>query len=426
MPSTDVPLYKPLPADVQVTFDGRPPLSDSWEMSNNPCLKKTIRADGDLADWQGVTPIDLATCGRKRGKTGVTGTVMMAWDDANFYLAAKVTGGEILQFALAPTYSGRWSTTPNLRGWYEFAAQPGKPLTCLMSPNDPKPGPMPEATGMATKGGADTVYEIAIPWKKLAPITPSAGHVKLSVFVQDSPDTVGTGIEWGGGIAVGKSPDAFRLCRFDGGQGGKKEPGNVSEAINRVTPTPDTEQVLADSEIDFGIEQGFRNWSYGYYDGKGGGEGDAVSPMGPYTDDDFKPMQIETDIWGIFWEGPVKNFNLKPSNAHPTVIDGRQCWAVHRWKSTYDGTVHITGKALKDKRGDGVEARILIDGVAVYNGYVRGALGYDLQEHDIDCTATVTVGSLIDFALTPGKGLDASYDATPYNVRISASAAKKR
>lgn len=171
---------------------------------------------------------------------------------------------------------------------------------------------------------------------------------------------------------------------------------------------------IANSEEDYNDTQGTNNWYYGYYDGDGKGIGDGNDPGGAYSDDDFEEMTYKQTQWGYEWQGPYSYLKLSESGAHPSNTGGRAVWAVRRWTSSVSNNVRLAGKIDRfDKNGDGVEAKILVGGTEVYSKLLSAgeSINFDLQIY-------VNNGSNVDFAITPGKGTDISYDATNFIITI--------
>ena len=402
VPIGALPLYRAFPAEVVAELEGRSPVSVSGEVSNNPCPKRTIKADGNLADWGGAVAIDLNAAGRARGKPTLKAQAWIAWDDVNFYFAAQVRDADVsskgdgVQFALA-TFAGRdWQEQREPPGWYEFSS--GGPRKSLIS---------------VKREGEETICEASVPWAAVKPIAPSDGAFRLAIVVSDTDAGREVGwLEWGQGIRMGKSPDGFRICRFAA--------ADATEATAKVedlgAPLPPAGKLLAESKADYSKEQGRNGWFYGFYDGVCKEEPGGPAASGPYTADDFELMkQVETP-WGYNWAGPAQYLSLSPTGGHPEVIKGRPAWAVRRWKSSVVGTVRITGRLEHGNKGDGVEGRILVDGVQVYARLVGGEGSPERAEFDL--AVSVKEGSAVDFAITPGPGLDTSFDATEFGAQI--------
>ena len=68
-------------------------------------------------------------------------------------------------------------------------------------------------------------------------------------------------------------------------------------------------------------------------------------------------------------------------------------------------------------RGDGVSARIAVDGRVIFSADLGGAstaykdIGYDVE-------ADLRAGSKVDFIVTPGPDADIDFDSTKFEARI--------
>ena len=188
--------------------------------------------------------------------------------------------------------------------------------------------------------------------------------------------------------------------------------GAAQSVAEVVTGPP----VLADSADDYSGEQGQNNWFYGYYNGDGQGKGDGVEPSGAYTDDDFRPMEWTHDEWAYKWKGPGETwFELTRSGGHPGAKGPRGAWPVRRWKSNTAGKIKIVVTADRGNQGDGIEAKVLVDGREVFSKPVGGQAPTHVEAEVI---ADVKEGSLVDLAATPGPKKDTSYDAFGMSARI--------
>jgi hypothetical protein len=187
--------------------------------------------------------------------------------------------------------------------------------------------------------------------------------------------------------------------------------GTVS-AVKEIVVGP---RILGDSNDDYSKTQGKKNWYYGYYDGDGKGSGDGAAPSGAYTDDDWEELEQQQTMWGYTWKGPAQYMNLN----HPGFIDKRQAWPGRRWRSPLAGRVRLKGSYSKDRKGDGTEGVILVDGKEIYRKHIGGPNRPTRGEFDL--TVDVNEGTLVDFLITPGPPPKAvlSYDATGFNVRIT-------
>jgi hypothetical protein len=193
----------------------------------------------------------------------------------------------------------------------------------------------------------------------------------------------------------------------------------VKGAVESVKEIDAGPEVLADSVDDFSLEQGRDNWSYGYYKGDGQGQGDGAEPSGPYTDDDFKPMEPTHDEWAYKWKGPGEQwFQLTRGGGHPGAQGPRGAWPVLRWTSPVAGKVRIALTAGRGKQGDGIEVKVLVDGREVFSKPVGGSQPVRLEG---EVAADVRKGTRVDVAVTPGPRKDTAYDAYSLRARISRS-----
>lgn len=409
LPINLAPPYQPLASQFTVECKGRSPLVFNGNVSFNPISDVVAQIDGALTEWQDK-PILLM----KNISKETTGNAWLAADKEHLYVAALVQKkSDIdgpLQFGVAPADLG----SGDLRAhWYEFRVTPGGDgLECTIAPDPAKVGPVADAVVKSAPDPNGTAYEISIPWSDVAPNGPAAGKIRFAVGV--------AGGQWGGGIAIGKTPLDYPVCVFPAAGTAVAAGDDVVTALKPletpVKPSSAAGSVLANAADDFSNVQGQKNWSYGYFDGKGGGQGDGNSPSGPYTDDDFKPMKYMETMWGYKWSGPMDNLQLTSDMGHPNVGDGHQIWSVRRWTSTIDGHVEVSGKIRHDSQGDGIGIKILADGVVYYSKIVSGS---NPNGVDYDVVVPVKKGSLVDCALTCGSGLDMSYDATAFPILIS-------
>lgn len=167
-------------------------------------------------------------------------------------------------------------------------------------------------------------------------------------------------------------------------------------------------RVLADSAAEFSGTQGQNNWSYGYYDG-------------PFDSSDFQLMtQFTGDLWyvqeGTYWT------NLWEKGGHPNgpvSSGGRQDvehWPVRRWISEVGRNINMSGTIAKNNTGggDGITGHILVDGVKVFSQALGAS---DSTGVNYSISATVKVGSVVDFAIEPG-GTD-HFDGTDFTAIIT-------
>ena len=405
---------------VVAQFDGRRPAESEAAFAYGPCRRLAVTVDGALDEWRDVPAIDMRAMGRAwGGGTNVAApAVRVAWDETCLYLAvtSSVSAGTapcLLRFAVAPDYAGVWRERLEPAGWTEWGlnlADGAGRLACTMGPGD---------TGTQVKvmrGDKAVQAEVAIPWKDLAPAAPAAGAFRLALVASPVSEqgNAACWIEWGSGIAMGKTPDGFRIMHLEDAGGAGSEPGQpvVTPTAATVREPAGEVRTVADSETEFSRVQGRDHWYYGYYAGTGRGHGDGHAPLGPYTDDDFVELEQVQTAWGYSWAAPgIKYLTVGLLGAHPGLLDGRPVWAVRRWVSTIDGRVRITGTLhCYEKKSDGVGLRVIVDGVQQYAITAGMAGGVPLRT--LDVVVPVHAGSMLDVALTPGQGINTLYDAS--------------
>ena len=89
---------------------------------------------------------------------------------------------------------------------------------------------------------------------------------------------------------------------------------------------------------------------------------------------------------------------------------------MRRWQSPITGTVRI-GRFIRGEQGDGIDGKILVDGVLVYSTPVGGPS--HPGEVDFEVDVPVVTGSLVDIAVTPGGASNIDYDVTVVRAKIS-------
>lgn len=172
-----------------------------------------------------------------------------------------------------------------------------------------------------------------------------------------------------------------------------------------------SDQVMADAATGFAGEQGQNGWSYFSYTSNKNG-------TAPYDPAQVEPMNytVTPGDWGHQWTGSGQ-LEIDSDKVKPAVENGNQQWAVRRWTSTTGGDLRLMGEVTRGDKGDGVGLKIFVDGRPVYSKMIPPK-----GEEKIDQTITVKPGSLVDFAITPGPGTDASFDATRFQAMVLAPA----
>ena len=165
--------------------------------------------------------------------------------------------------------------------------------------------------------------------------------------------------------------------------------------------------VLADSRAEFSMSPEGGRWRYGYA---------VLAPGRDYDGrQEFHALQARQNQWGEFWGEPHWPYLLiAPEVMHPATLDGQQVAVVRRWLSPAAGTVTISGRlGIGASPGDGTQAMILVDGRKV--GAWSLAPG---TAEPYSVTASLRAGSTVDFVLTPGPGLNDSWDATTFTATV--------
>lgn len=171
--------------------------------------------------------------------------------------------------------------------------------------------------------------------------------------------------------------------------------------------------VVADSAAEFSGVQGHEGWYYGYIE--------------PGTSLEWVPMPTyvpggNTPGWysqpELYWT------TLAGNAAHPNgqvTSQGRSSaeqWAVRRWVSDETGRLTVTShiaKVYADALSNGVDARIVVDGVQVYGSHIDGT---DTEGIDISVDIDVAEGSTVDFVLDPHESQDFA-DRTLWTIVIT-------
>lgn len=188
-----------------------------------------LKMDGKLEDWENVPFISLEQQGKVKiwlykGLEDLSGQFALTWDEKNFYFGARILDDELfqkepgeqmynddsIQFAI---YQGESGT-----GWYEIGlgSEDSVPMIhCWISPLVGQKNSFSDSRLVIQRQGKETIYEAAIPWKELAPISPQNKPFRFSLVVNDNDGSGREGwIEWGEGIAEDKAVSKFRCCEF--------------------------------------------------------------------------------------------------------------------------------------------------------------------------------------------------------------------
>jgi hypothetical protein len=219
-----------------------------------------------------------------------------------------------------------------------------------------------------------------------------------------------------------KTQQPLRIIEIDG-QEQLVAPAN-GEVSLRLTETPiyvqgsvssitedRPEAVLVDSEESFSHRQGSRGWQYGYF---------VPTPAGNSTADFIRLKWVKDDFSYYWGDLSLPELKIGRGVAHPSRRDGHAVSAVRRWQSQTDGKIRLSGHFERSAdNGDGVEARVLVDGRPVHAAQVGGSNRAKRVNFTID--AQVQRGSQIDFVVSPGpeENSTTEFDATAFRAIIT-------
>jgi hypothetical protein len=179
-------------------------------------------------------------------------------------------------------------------------------------------------------------------------------------------------------------------------------------------------RLLADSIADFSLEQGLHGWYYGFDDGDIANfapmtRQSIITAYEPPTGDVWRCWANDTGHWTqLFSLGGHPNGTDTSPPSMPLVQR-----AVRRWISNYEGHVTISGELAKIDvtldGSNGIEGKILIDGVEIYSRIIEGDDGGGVA---YGVEADLRVGSTVDFAIDPRDG-DDHHDLTRFTAVIA-------
>ena len=196
-------------AALELTANRRTALKWTGEISCNPVVQRTVKIDGDLADWADIPAVDLAKSPYRQllaplaNDADLSGTLQLCWDNKYLYFAARIiddifsqphTGynvwkGDNIQLGVStsPPWIGGdgsragihelgLSLTANGPEFYRFTG--------------PGPGGVLKDVSLVVKREASvTIYECAIPWTQIYTKgqNPGAGStISFGAYVNDS------------------------------------------------------------------------------------------------------------------------------------------------------------------------------------------------------------------------------------------------
>jgi lysophospholipase L1-like esterase len=202
-----------------------------------PRLRTPVSFTSRLSDWQDAVSfpldkvyfIDPTVPGKRNlwdGPADLSARIMMKWDDQALYFCALVRDDHHVQ---NQPFSMMWSQ--DMVQMAAFTQEKGKPDgryewgygvyegdrseagTYTSQPPVAAGAPPLRFQGHVDEAAGTCLYEIAVPWARLAPLTPAAGKsLRFTVTIGDAKPQPGKGynfLAWTNGIAYGKDPADF-------------------------------------------------------------------------------------------------------------------------------------------------------------------------------------------------------------------------
>ena len=190
---------------------------------------------GSLDEWRGATSFPLAAAGQvnpavpgKRllwnGTNDLSARVYLEWDMDALYTAVLVHDDDHLQNeseamlwsqdVVMAAFLMHESGRPDGRYEFGFGARADRDVVArFMNSAKDAAGPDIRFTSRVDRASGTCLYEMAIPWNRIPPFTPSAGKsFRFTVCVGDVDSVPGKGfnyLTWTPGINYGKNPADF-------------------------------------------------------------------------------------------------------------------------------------------------------------------------------------------------------------------------
>lgn len=157
---------------------------------------------------------------------------------------------------------------------------------------------------------------------------------------------------------------------------------------------------LADSSLDFALEQDRGGWSYGSFV--------------PDRDDPGRERFVAAERsrvtdWREEWYRPGSPWSVSALEQHPAVEQGQSVPAVRRWTSQHGGALRVLARVRAGPAGDGVRIRILVGDKVRFSERLGGGLRGELE---LDFVCDFTPGLSLDIAIDAGPSGDPDHDAT--------------
>lgn len=192
---------------------------------------------------------------------------------------------------------------------------------------------------------------------------------------------------------------------------------DVATAFNSLT--------LADSIREFSGNQGASNWFYGYWDRRNDSDGIYASgefiafPRSPGPASAANFFTNNTWRWFPADEAVTEldRYGGTATGANGSAVRPHH-WAIRRWISETNGNVRISGtigdasRCADSSLGDGIVARIFVNGVEIFKQPVRQmSMGYSVN-------AVVTKDAPVDFVIDPGEAGSDQCDMAAFSATV--------
>jgi len=218
----------------------RDPLPGAVKRYDAPRLPERPRIDGELDEWARVPMLQLgqeaARSAAYGGTADLSALARLAWDAWHLYIACEVVDdvatflqdtrhlGDLWKFdsiQVAFDAAGDARTAGYEVDDYEYGfgltAEGPKAYRWVAGNNLPA-GDVPtiEVAVVRDEAAATTRYEVAIPFKELAPFSPERGSCGMNLVVNDNDGGAAqrAWLEWTPGITGAKDPSAFGLLKL--------------------------------------------------------------------------------------------------------------------------------------------------------------------------------------------------------------------
>lgn len=324
---------------------------------------------------------------------------------------------------------GNWTAVPTNPYWTKLNANYGHPSGNTGTP--------PQEHWPVRRWTSTVSGSVSVDWN-LAKSDPNGNGTSIKIFhngvERDSGAVAGndraglartavlTNVQVGDTIDVALTPTGPSGASDDGSDGSYFS----ARILYNSVPPNSTLTAVADSIADWSTAgvQGFKNWTYGYYNLTT--DSDHIFATG-----DFTPFPRDAGAYSAtnYWDGGKYDwFNGNPpwtelgqTAVHPNGTNNtNEHWIIRRWSSTYTGSMAVTYKVNKgNPSGGGVSIRAFHNGVQKDFGAIAGTDTTGITRTFL--LPAVNAGDQIDIALTPvglSGGTDDGADGCSFSAVI--------